>query len=150
MPETVWAIHNFEAEAEDEISFHIGEPIIIVQKDELYQDGWWEVSKPLAIVVILTGEGFIYARTAIAQSLGKTRMSTLCTRLFKDLPACLPTVGDGLVLLVVDYMKQRPSLHPDNNIFHPAVGHTCQNEHVLGHGTLRGFSPCACVRKRER
>jgi len=45
MPETVWAIHNFEAEAEDEISFHIGEPVIIVQKDELYQDGWWEVSK---------------------------------------------------------------------------------------------------------
>ncbi|KAG0041250.1 polar growth protein [Gryganskiella cystojenkinii] len=42
MPETVWAIHNFEAEAEDEISFHIGEPIIIQQKDELYQDGWWE------------------------------------------------------------------------------------------------------------
>ncbi|KAF9306896.1 polar growth protein [Mortierella antarctica] len=42
MPETVWAIHNFEAEAEDEISFHIGEPIIITQKDELYQDGWWE------------------------------------------------------------------------------------------------------------
>ena len=43
MPETVWAIHNFEAEAEDEISFNIGEPIIVLQKDELYQDGWWEV-----------------------------------------------------------------------------------------------------------
>ncbi|KAF9578777.1 polar growth protein, partial [Lunasporangiospora selenospora] len=42
MPETVWAIHNFEAEADDEISFHIGEPIIVIQKDELYQDGWWE------------------------------------------------------------------------------------------------------------
>ncbi|KAG0033447.1 polar growth protein [Podila clonocystis] len=42
MPETVWAIHNFEAEADDEISFHIGEPIVILQKDELYQDGWWE------------------------------------------------------------------------------------------------------------
>ncbi|KAF9291312.1 polar growth protein [Mortierella alpina] len=42
MPETVWAIHNFEAEAEDEISFNIGEPIIVLQKDELYQDGWWE------------------------------------------------------------------------------------------------------------
>ncbi|KAG9322788.1 hypothetical protein KVV02_005536 [Mortierella alpina] len=42
MPETVWAIHNFEAEAEDEISFHIGEPIVVIQKDDLYQDGWWE------------------------------------------------------------------------------------------------------------
>lgn len=44
MTETVWAIHNFEAEADDEISFHIDEPIIVLQKDELYQDGWWEVS----------------------------------------------------------------------------------------------------------
>ncbi|KAG0052285.1 polar growth protein [Linnemannia elongata] len=42
MTETVWAIHNFEAEADDEISFHIDEPIIVLQKDELYQDGWWE------------------------------------------------------------------------------------------------------------
>ncbi|KAG0367090.1 polar growth protein [Gamsiella multidivaricata] len=42
MRETVWAIHNFEAEAEDEISFHIGEPIIVIQKDDIYQDGWWE------------------------------------------------------------------------------------------------------------
>ncbi|KAF9922302.1 polar growth protein [Linnemannia zychae] len=42
MPETVWAIHNFEAEADDEISFHIGEPIVVLQKDDFYQDGWWE------------------------------------------------------------------------------------------------------------
>ncbi|KAG0369104.1 polar growth protein, partial [Mortierella sp. AD032] len=42
MSETVWAIHNFEAEADDEISFHIDEPIIVLQKDELYHDGWWE------------------------------------------------------------------------------------------------------------
>ncbi|KAF9343508.1 polar growth protein, partial [Mortierella sp. AD094] len=42
MPETVYAIHNFEAEADDEISFHIGEAIIVLQKDDIYQDGWWE------------------------------------------------------------------------------------------------------------
>jgi hypothetical protein len=43
MPVTVWAVHSFEAEAEDEISFNIGEPITVLQRDELYQDGWWEV-----------------------------------------------------------------------------------------------------------
>ncbi|KAF9978078.1 polar growth protein [Actinomortierella ambigua] len=42
MAETVWAIHKFEAEADDEISFNVDEPIIVTQKDELYQDGWWE------------------------------------------------------------------------------------------------------------
>ncbi|KAF9934966.1 polar growth protein [Linnemannia zychae] len=42
MSETVWAIHNFEAEADDEISFNVDEPIIVLQKDEQYQDGWWE------------------------------------------------------------------------------------------------------------
>ncbi|KAG0259548.1 hypothetical protein DFQ27_004021 [Actinomortierella ambigua] len=42
MAETVWAIHKFDAEADDEISFNVDEPIIVTQKDELYQDGWWE------------------------------------------------------------------------------------------------------------
>ncbi|KAF9103218.1 polar growth protein [Mortierella sp. AM989] len=61
MPETVWAIHNFEAEAEDEISFHIGEPIVVLQKDELYQDGWWEGTN-------LRGETGLFPQNYTAQS----------------------------------------------------------------------------------
>ena len=41
----VYAIHNFEAENEDEINFLIGEPITVLEKDEKYLDGWWQVSK---------------------------------------------------------------------------------------------------------
>ncbi|ORZ02557.1 hypothetical protein BCR43DRAFT_465682 [Syncephalastrum racemosum] len=40
--ETVYAIHNFEAENQDEIAFSIGEPIVVLQKDEGYNDGWWQ------------------------------------------------------------------------------------------------------------
>ncbi len=67
MPETVWAIHNFEAEAEDEISFNIGEPIIVLQKDELYQDGWWEVRAKTCIAVI-----------RILVALSRSRCATWC------------------------------------------------------------------------
>jgi hypothetical protein len=28
----------------DEISFAAGEPIVVLEKDELYNDGWWKVS----------------------------------------------------------------------------------------------------------
>ncbi|KAF7728370.1 polar growth protein [Apophysomyces ossiformis] len=41
-PETVYAIHNFEAENDDEISFSAGEPVIVLEKDEGYGDGWWQ------------------------------------------------------------------------------------------------------------
>ncbi|ORX54021.1 PH-domain-containing protein [Hesseltinella vesiculosa] len=41
-PEIVYAIHNFEAENEDEITFFAGEPIVVIEKDEKYLDGWWQ------------------------------------------------------------------------------------------------------------
>lgn len=41
--ETVYAVHNFEAENNDELTFQIGEPIIIIQKDDGFNDGWWKV-----------------------------------------------------------------------------------------------------------
>ena len=39
----VYAIHNFEAENEDEVAFQYGEPIVILEKDDQYLDGWWQV-----------------------------------------------------------------------------------------------------------
>lgn len=43
-PEIVYAIHNFVAENEDEIPFTLGDPIVVLEKDEKYQDGWWQVT----------------------------------------------------------------------------------------------------------
>ncbi|KAI8075922.1 uncharacterized protein B0P05DRAFT_546934 [Gilbertella persicaria] len=42
MSNIVYAIHNFEAENEDEINFSVGEPITVLEKDEKYLDGWWQ------------------------------------------------------------------------------------------------------------
>ena len=44
MPEYVYALHNFAPEHEDEIAFEVGQPIEVIEKDDLYQDGWWQVS----------------------------------------------------------------------------------------------------------
>jgi hypothetical protein len=41
--EVVYAIHNFEAENPDEIAFRIGDPITVIEKDEKFLDGWWQV-----------------------------------------------------------------------------------------------------------
>lgn len=41
--ELVYAIHPFEAENDDEITFKYGEPITVLEKDEMYGDGWWKV-----------------------------------------------------------------------------------------------------------
>ena len=43
MAEYVYARHDFVPEHEDEISFLAGERIEVVERDELYEDGWWQV-----------------------------------------------------------------------------------------------------------
>ncbi|KAI9268478.1 hypothetical protein EDC94DRAFT_514032 [Helicostylum pulchrum] len=40
--ETVFAVHNFEAENDDELTFQIGESVIVIQKDDGFNDGWWK------------------------------------------------------------------------------------------------------------
>lgn len=44
MPDYVYALHDFLPEHEDEVSFRAGERIEVVEKDDLYGDGWWQVS----------------------------------------------------------------------------------------------------------
>ncbi|KXN84942.1 Protein pob1 [Leucoagaricus sp. SymC.cos] len=42
MTEYVYALHDFVPENEDEVPFKAGERIEVVEKDELYGDGWWQ------------------------------------------------------------------------------------------------------------
>ncbi|KAI9184465.1 hypothetical protein H9P43_003518 [Blastocladiella emersonii ATCC 22665] len=37
----VYAIHDFKAEDEDEVSFKAGEEIIVLERDAEFNDGWW-------------------------------------------------------------------------------------------------------------
>lgn len=43
MVEYVYARHEFAPEHEDEIAFRAGERIEVIEKDEVYNDGWWQV-----------------------------------------------------------------------------------------------------------
>lgn len=40
--EYVWGLHPFIPEHDDEIEFKTGERILVTEKDDLYQDGWWK------------------------------------------------------------------------------------------------------------
>ncbi|KAI5117045.1 hypothetical protein M0805_007902 [Coniferiporia weirii] len=42
MPEYVYALHDFAPEHEDEISFSAGDRIEVIEKDDMYGDGWWQ------------------------------------------------------------------------------------------------------------
>lgn len=44
MPEYVYALHDFHPEHEDEIAFYAGQPIEVMERDDQYSDGWWQVS----------------------------------------------------------------------------------------------------------
>jgi hypothetical protein len=43
MVEYVYARHDFIPEHEDEVGFRAGERIEVVERDDLYGDGWWQV-----------------------------------------------------------------------------------------------------------
>lgn len=44
MPEYVYALFDFVPENPDEISFKAGDRIEVIEKDDVYSDGWWQVS----------------------------------------------------------------------------------------------------------
>ena len=44
MPEYVYALFDFVPENPDEIYFKAGDRIEVVEKDDVYSDGWWQVS----------------------------------------------------------------------------------------------------------
>ncbi|KAH9270965.1 hypothetical protein BASA83_006921 [Batrachochytrium salamandrivorans] len=41
-PFVVFGKHRFTAEEDDETSFSVGEPIVVTEQDEEYNDGWWK------------------------------------------------------------------------------------------------------------
>ena len=41
---SVRAVHTFVAEHGDELEFHAGEAIEVLEKDDAFGDGWWRVS----------------------------------------------------------------------------------------------------------
>ncbi|KAI9206037.1 uncharacterized protein BJ171DRAFT_580112 [Polychytrium aggregatum] len=41
-PLVVFGKHTFVAEEPDEVNFMVGEPILVLEKDELFGDGWWK------------------------------------------------------------------------------------------------------------
>lgn len=43
MPDYVYALHDFAPEHEDEVPFKQGERIEVIERDDLYSDGWWQV-----------------------------------------------------------------------------------------------------------
>ncbi|KAF8652266.1 hypothetical protein AX16_004482 [Volvariella volvacea WC 439] len=42
MPEYVYALHDFLPEHEDELPFRAGERIEVLERDDMYGDGWWK------------------------------------------------------------------------------------------------------------
>lgn len=46
MPEYVYALHDFEPENSDEVSFRASDRIEVIEKDDVYGDGWWQGRNP--------------------------------------------------------------------------------------------------------
>lgn len=49
MPEYVYALYDFLPEHEDEVDFLAGERIEVVERDDQFGDGWWQVCHTASI-----------------------------------------------------------------------------------------------------
>ena len=58
MLEYVYALHDFLPEHEDEVTFLAGERIEVVEKDDQFGDGWWQVFTSSSIHSYRTVDGF--------------------------------------------------------------------------------------------
>ena len=59
MPEYIYALFDFAPENPDEINFKAGDRIEVVEKDDVYGDGWWQVSPPRSAEPSIGYEGFL-------------------------------------------------------------------------------------------
>jgi len=44
MPEYVYALFDFVPENPDELHLKAGDRVEVIEKDDVYSDGWWQVS----------------------------------------------------------------------------------------------------------
>jgi hypothetical protein len=42
---TLYGLYDFVSEHDDEISFKVNEPIVVIEADSDYMDGWWLVRR---------------------------------------------------------------------------------------------------------
>jgi hypothetical protein len=59
MTEYVYALHDFLPEHEDEVTFLAGERIEVVEKDDQFGDGWWQVCPSLLSTFIAQMTDFL-------------------------------------------------------------------------------------------
>lgn len=55
MPDYVYALHDFSPENPDEVPFRAGDRIEVIERDDQYQDGWWQVSSLLYVSDVVWG-----------------------------------------------------------------------------------------------
>lgn len=85
MPEYRYALHDFLPEHEDEISFRAGDRIEVIEKDDQYSDGWWQVSSfTLMLLGPVSGTHIPTASQALSSTLvanaGVLARSAMCCR----------------------------------------------------------------------
>lgn len=43
MPDYVYVVHHFQPENDDELGLQAGERVEVIEKDDEFGDGWWQV-----------------------------------------------------------------------------------------------------------
>jgi len=83
-PLIIFGKHPFEKEEEDEIEFQTGDPILVLEKDEEFNDGWWKGRT-------LSGEeGLFPVNFTTTENIFNVNIS----KFFESVHSCVPNIID--------------------------------------------------------
>lgn len=125
----VYAVHDFDAENPDELSFKAGERILVTEKDDQYQDGWWQVGELDAFTLIRSpiSPGFAgpqHERRTRALSPNVYPADTAVARSCWDAQTCSEWVRKCLASVQQRCDRRRAALKPSS--FSAAGTRKCQ------------------------
>ena len=87
--EYVYALYNFDAENPDEVSFRVGERVLVVEKDDAYGDGWFQGTNERGETGL-----FPFSYTTYDESAAMTMLNGAMSRRYQHSPHMgSPTMG---------------------------------------------------------
>ncbi|KAI9250163.1 hypothetical protein BDA99DRAFT_523017 [Phascolomyces articulosus] len=143
--ETVYAIHSFEPDNVDEVGFNVGDPIIVLEKDEGYNDGWWQGRN-------VQGEiGLFPMNYTSYQPLGQTTVTTPSSSLDQKIDSLedaiskiqLTTSKSNLTQLPTPSTSTSTKKSRDNNNNHHSHSRSQSQQHLPRANSLSSLNSSA-------
>mgnify|MGYP002717424792 FL=1 len=125
--EYVYALYNFDAENPDEVSFRVGERVLVVEKDDAYGDGWFQGTNERGETGL-----FPFSYTTYDESAAMTMLNGAMSRRYQHSPHMgSPTMGMAQLQQPEQQEPLSSTASPVTHASSPATSGMATNSHAV-------------------